>query len=70
MNNLSDALSSVITILGTAGGPAAGQKHPSAMAGWSISPDSHRGDHPVCRGKFRCDPVQKIITPDLPTTPC
>ena len=43
MNNLSDALSSVITILGT---KLAGRTKstPSAMAGWSISPGfSSRG---------------------------
>lgn len=41
MNNLSDALSSVITILGTklAGGPRT-RSIPSATAGWSTSPAS------------------------------
>ena len=44
MNNLSDALSSVITILGTKLAGRRTKSTPSAMAGWSISPGfSSRG---------------------------
>ena len=44
MNNLSDALSSVITILGTKRAGRRTKSTPSAMAGWSISPGfSSRG---------------------------